>query len=58
MNLSFNEFSAGIVLQAYLPDAHGIQKELTEWAMERVKKGGAPIKIRIVKGANLAMEQV
>jgi RHH-type proline utilization regulon transcriptional repressor/proline dehydrogenase/delta 1-pyrroline-5-carboxylate dehydrogenase len=53
----FLQHSAGIVLQAYLPDSHGIQKELTEWAMERVKKGGAPIKIRIVKGANLAMEQ-
>jgi len=53
----FHQFSAGIVLQAYLPDAHEIQKELTEWAMERIKKGGAPIKIRIVKGANLAMEQ-
>ncbi len=54
----FFHHSAGIVLQAYLPDSHEIQKELTEWAMERVKKGGAPIKIRIVKGANLAMEQV
>ena len=53
----FKEFSAGIVLQAYLPDAHEIQKELTLWAMERIKNKGAPIKIRIVKGANLAMEQ-
>jgi RHH-type transcriptional regulator, proline utilization regulon repressor / proline dehydrogenase / delta 1-pyrroline-5-carboxylate dehydrogenase len=54
----FFQFSAGIVLQAYLPDAHPIQKELTEWAKERIRNGGAPIKIRIVKGANLAMEQV
>jgi RHH-type proline utilization regulon transcriptional repressor/proline dehydrogenase/delta 1-pyrroline-5-carboxylate dehydrogenase len=53
----FKDFSAGIVLQAYLPDAHEIQKELTLWAMDRVKNKGAPIKIRIVKGANLAMEQ-
>ncbi len=53
----FRDFSAGIVLQAYLPDAHEIQKELTLWAMERIKHKGAPIKIRIVKGANLAMEQ-
>ncbi|MEN9343980.1 MAG: putative proline dehydrogenase/delta-pyrroline-5-carboxylate dehydrogenase [Chlamydiota bacterium] len=50
----FLQFSAGIVLQAYLPDSFEIQKELTEWAIER---RGAPIKIRIVKGANLAMEQ-
>lgn len=53
----FKNFAAGIVLQGYLPDSHDIQKELTEWAMQRVKNGGANIKIRIVKGANLAMEQ-
>lgn len=54
----FYQYSAGIVLQAYLPDAFLCQQELTEWAMKRVKNGGAPIKIRLVKGANLAMEQV
>jgi RHH-type proline utilization regulon transcriptional repressor/proline dehydrogenase/delta 1-pyrroline-5-carboxylate dehydrogenase len=53
----FNSYSAGIVLQAYLPDSFHVQKELTEWAKIRIKSGGAPIKIRIVKGANLAMEQ-
>lgn len=53
----FRELSAGIVLQAYLPDSYTIQQELTRWAQARVAKGGAPIKIRIVKGANLAMEQ-
>jgi RHH-type transcriptional regulator, proline utilization regulon repressor / proline dehydrogenase / delta 1-pyrroline-5-carboxylate dehydrogenase len=53
----FHSYSAGIVLQAYLPDAHPMQCHLTEWAKKRVKHGGAPIKIRIVKGANLAMEQ-
>lgn len=54
----FFQYSAGIVLQAYLPDSYLIQQELTLWAMQRVINGGAPIKIRIVKGANLAMEQV
>ena len=54
----FFQHSAGIVLQSYLPDSHLIQKQLTEWAMARVAKGGAAIKIRIVKGANLAMEKV
>ncbi|MEN9653948.1 MAG: putative proline dehydrogenase/delta-pyrroline-5-carboxylate dehydrogenase, partial [Chlamydiota bacterium] len=53
----FQSYPAGIVLQAYLPDSHMIQRQLTEWAKERVRQGGAPIKIRIVKGANLAMEQ-
>jgi RHH-type transcriptional regulator, proline utilization regulon repressor / proline dehydrogenase / delta 1-pyrroline-5-carboxylate dehydrogenase len=50
--------SAGLVLQAYLPDAHRVQRELTSWAVERCRRGGAPIKVRIVKGANLAMERV
>lgn len=54
----FLSFSAGIVLQAYLPDCLTIQQELTKWAKERQEKGGAWIKIRLVKGANLAMEQV
>jgi RHH-type proline utilization regulon transcriptional repressor/proline dehydrogenase/delta 1-pyrroline-5-carboxylate dehydrogenase len=54
----FKHHKAGIVLQAYLPDSHAIQQELTRWAMERVKQGGSPIKIRIVKGANMEMEQV
>lgn len=54
----FREHQAGIVLQAYLPDSSRMQQQLTEWAMRRIASGGAPIKIRIVKGANLAMEQV
>lgn len=54
----FRHYQAGIVLQAYLPEASAMQQQLTEWAMRRVAAGGAPIKIRIVKGANLAMEQV
>lgn len=54
----FRQHQAGIVLQAYLPDTHVIQQQLTEWALRRVAKGDAPIKIRLVKGANLAMEKV
>jgi RHH-type proline utilization regulon transcriptional repressor/proline dehydrogenase/delta 1-pyrroline-5-carboxylate dehydrogenase len=54
----FYSYSAGIVLQAYLPDSYLMQQKLTEWAKKRVQNGGAWIKIRIVKGANLAMEQV
>jgi len=54
----FHPLSAGIVLQAYLPDSYAVQQSLTEWARQRVERGGADIKIRLVKGANLAMEQV
>ncbi|WP_261166932.1 bifunctional proline dehydrogenase/L-glutamate gamma-semialdehyde dehydrogenase [Microbacterium sp. Marseille-Q6965] len=49
---------AGIVLQSYLPDALPALDELTAWATARVDAGGAPIKVRLVKGANLAMERV
>ncbi|EGD56600.1 bifunctional proline dehydrogenase/L-glutamate gamma-semialdehyde dehydrogenase [Gordonia neofelifaecis] len=52
------DFEAGIVLQAYLPDALGAMKRLSEFAAQRVADGGAGIKVRLVKGANLAMETV
>ena len=52
------ELEAGIVLQAYLPDALPALQQLTAWAQQRVAAGGARIKVRLVKGANLAMERV
>ena len=52
----FKDLYTGIVIQAYLPDAFSYVKELAVWAKERVEKGGAPIKIRLVKGANQEME--
>lgn len=54
----FLKTTAGIVLQSYLPDSFLLQKDITEWAIKRAARGGSPIKIRLVKGANLAMEQV
>jgi RHH-type proline utilization regulon transcriptional repressor/proline dehydrogenase/delta 1-pyrroline-5-carboxylate dehydrogenase len=55
---SFPELEAGIVLQAYLPDALRAMQDLQDWAAKRRANGGARIKIRVVKGANLAMERV
>jgi RHH-type proline utilization regulon transcriptional repressor/proline dehydrogenase/delta 1-pyrroline-5-carboxylate dehydrogenase len=54
----FRGLKAGIVLQAYLPDALGALDGITAFATERVAAGGAPVKVRLVKGANLAMEKV
>ncbi len=54
----FDELPAGIVLQAYIPDSYLHQQNLTQWAQERVAQGRSPIKLRIVKGANLQMEMV
>lgn len=52
------DLEAGIVLQAYLPDALAAYLQLQEWASRRRAAGGAGIKVRIVKGANLPMEHV
>ena len=54
----FKDLEAGIVLQAYLPDTFDCLVDLADFALERVAQGGAPIKIRFVKGANLSMEHV
>jgi RHH-type transcriptional regulator, proline utilization regulon repressor / proline dehydrogenase / delta 1-pyrroline-5-carboxylate dehydrogenase len=51
-------FSAGIALQAYLPDSAPMQKRIVDWARQRVAKGGAPVTIRLVKGANMEAERV
>lgn len=52
------QVSAGIVLQAYLPDAYVMQQKLNAWAHNRVLAGGAPIRLRLVKGANMEMERI
>lgn len=54
----FKNLEAGIVLQAYLPDALAAMIRLQDWAAERRANGGAAIKVRVVKGANLPMERV
>lgn len=50
--------SAGIALQAYIPDSAAVLRELVVWAKKRVQAGGAPVMVRIVKGANMEMERV
>ncbi len=54
----FKDYTAGIVVQAYLPDALFFYQHLLEFAQKRVQEGGAPIKVRLVKGANLQMETI
>ena len=53
----FKNLYAGLVLQAYLPESHEVFAELVEWSLERHKQSGGVVKIRLVKGANLAMEK-
>ena len=54
----FKNYQAGIVIQAYLEDAKQLQEELLIFTKRRVADGGAPLKMRLVKGANLQMESV
>ena len=53
----FESLNAGIVIQAYLPDSHAYFHRLIEWSRERHARSGGSVKIRLVKGANLAMER-
>lgn len=55
---AYQAVDAGIVLQAYLPDAYPALQRLVEWANARHERGGGTVKVRLVKGANLAMEKV
>lgn len=55
---AYEKMEGGIVLQAYLPDSWPALQELTDWARARQARTGAGIRLRLVKGANLAMEQV
>lgn len=54
----FAALDAGVVLQAYLPDSHTAALDLCHWALRRHRRAGGRLKIRVVKGANLAMERV
>ena len=56
----FATLDAGIALQAYLPDCFDALVDLVGWHDGLVAEGRrrAAIKIRLVKGANLAMERV
>ncbi|MWV61808.1 aldehyde dehydrogenase family protein [Helicobacter saguini] len=56
-SISKFDIKAGIVLQAYLPDSYEYLKKLVEFSKKRVQSGKPPIKIRIVKGANMEAEE-
>ncbi|STQ86434.1 aldehyde dehydrogenase family protein [Helicobacter muridarum] len=51
------DIKAGIVLQAYIPESYEYLKKLVDFSKARVESGKPPIKIRIVKGANMASEE-
>ena len=50
--------TAGVALQAYLPDSIAALDDAVCMGRGSSPSGGALVRVRIVKGANLAMEQV
>ena len=50
--------NAGIVLQAYLPDSLATQQKILHWARGRLARGGSPVTMRLVKGANMETERL
>jgi RHH-type transcriptional regulator, proline utilization regulon repressor / proline dehydrogenase / delta 1-pyrroline-5-carboxylate dehydrogenase len=54
----FSQLDAGIVLQAYLPDSVPALDKLATFARQRFERHGSTVRIRLVKGANLALERV
>ena len=49
--------SAGIALQAYIPDSYETMLQIQAWARKRVAAGGGRTTIRLVKGANMESER-
>lgn len=58
LNPAFAQVRAGIALQAYLPETLAALAEIVEGAQRRVEQGGEKLRVRLVKGANLAAETV
>jgi RHH-type proline utilization regulon transcriptional repressor/proline dehydrogenase/delta 1-pyrroline-5-carboxylate dehydrogenase len=55
---AFHQLTVSLAVQTYLPDTYGEVESLLAWARERYAAGRAPIRLRVVKGANRAMELV
>lgn len=53
----FARLEPGLVIQSYLPEAGAIYDELLAIARARLARGLGPCRVRLVKGANLAMER-
>lgn len=54
----FAEVEIGMALQAYLVDSGAVADELVELSRERARRRFAPLRVRLVKGANLGIERI
>jgi RHH-type proline utilization regulon transcriptional repressor/proline dehydrogenase/delta 1-pyrroline-5-carboxylate dehydrogenase len=55
--LRFQQVKLGIAIQAYLPESMSVLERLAQISLER-GAGAVPLRVRLVKGANLQMERV
>ncbi len=54
----FTGLTAGLTLQASLPETARALDDLTTWAQARRARGGAPVRVRLVKGAEVPTERI
>ncbi len=54
----FAALDAGVTLPTAVPDAADALDALTTWAQGRRARGGAPVRVRLTKGGDLAAERV
>ncbi len=52
------DVQAGLAVQAYLPESLELSIRVLELSRRRRAEGGKPVRLRLVKGANLAVETV
>jgi RHH-type transcriptional regulator, proline utilization regulon repressor / proline dehydrogenase / delta 1-pyrroline-5-carboxylate dehydrogenase len=55
--MSLRSYMLELFYKHILPESHEVFAELVEWSKSRHQNTGGVIKIRLVKGANLAMEK-
>lgn len=58
MEPEYMDMQIGVALQSYIPDSYGVLEDLIEFSRRRVAQGGAPLRVRIVKGANKDVEAI
>ncbi len=53
-----HDSQAGVAIQGYLPESTEMVRRLVAASGDHVQRGGSPLRIRLVKGANLEFEKV
>ena len=57
-NRRYTLIQFGLAVQTYLPESLELVRRLAEVSRARTERGGPPLRLRLVKGANLQVEEV